>query len=137
AWRLGSAEDWRHVREAMRRTGVEDLADRPVEELSGGERRRVILAQALAQDAPVLLLDEPTTHLDLFHVVELMAVTRRLAADGKAILAVFHDLNLAAGTCDRIVALSEGRVVADGRPHDVVTRDLLADVYGVDAEVVL
>jgi len=136
SWGLGSSDDWALVRAAMRTTGVADLADRPIEELSGGERRRVVLAQALAQDAPVLLLDEPTTHLDLLHVLELLAVVRELAErGGKAVLAIFHDLNVAASTCDRIYALSGGRVVAEGSPEDVLTRTLLAEVYGVEAEV--
>jgi iron complex transport system ATP-binding protein len=135
AWRLGSGEDWSFVRAAMATTGIEDIADRPIEELSGGERRRVILAQALAQDAPVLLLDEPTTHLDLHHVLELLRVMRHLADDGRAVLAIFHDLNVAAATCDRVYALDGGRVAAQGRPEDVVTPELLANVYGVTAEV--
>ena len=136
-WQLGAAEDWARVREAMRTTGVAELADRPLEELSGGERRRVILAQALAQDAPVLLLDEPTTHLDLLHVLELLAVVRDLAdRERKAVLAIFHDLNLAAATCDRLCVLFEGRLVAEGRPEEVLTRELLAEVYRVEAEVV-
>ncbi|HMC05364.1 MAG TPA: ABC transporter ATP-binding protein [Actinomycetota bacterium] len=136
-WGSSTPEDWARVRAAMELTGVQHLADRPIEELSGGERRRVVLAQALAQDTPVLVLDEPTTHLDLLHVVELLAVVRELAErDGKAVLAIFHDLNLAAATCDRMCVLSNGLVVADGAPEVVLTRDLLAAVYRVDAEVV-
>jgi len=136
-WRLGSGEDWARVREAMRTTGVAELADRPIEELSGGERQRVILAQALAQDAPVLLLDEPTTHLDLLHVLEVLAVVRDLAERKRtAVLSIFHDLNLAAATCDRMYVLSGGRVVAEGPPDRVLTRSLLAEVYRVEAEVV-
>jgi iron complex transport system ATP-binding protein len=136
AWGGGGAGDWARAREAMEATGVLHLADRPLEELSGGERRRVVLAQALAQDAPVLLLDEPTTHLDVRHVLDLLAIVRRLAgSEGRAVLGVFHDLNLAAATCDRIVALHRGRVVAEGPPAEVVTRDLLREVYGVEAEV--
>ena len=97
----------------------------------------MILAQALAQDAPVLLLDEPTTHLDLRHVVELLAIVRGLAAQGgKAVLAIMHDLDLAAATCDRLVVLHGGRVVAEGAPEEVVTSELLRAVWGVDAEVV-
>jgi iron complex transport system ATP-binding protein len=132
----GSAADWRAVRWAMRAANVQHLADRPIDELSGGERQRVFLAQALAQDAPVLLLDEPTTHLDLRHVVEILSLVRGLARrEGNAVLAIFHDLNLAAASCDRIVALSAGSVVADGRPSDVLTRSLVAEVFGVEAEV--
>ncbi|HEY7280867.1 MAG TPA: ABC transporter ATP-binding protein [Actinomycetota bacterium] len=136
AWGGAAAEDWSSARAAMEATGVHHLADRPMEELSGGERRRVVLAQALAQQAPVLVLDEPTTHLDVRHVLDLLAIVRRLTADeSRAVLGVFHDLNLAAATCDRIVALHEGRVVAEGGPGEVVTRELLREVYGVEADV--
>jgi iron complex transport system ATP-binding protein len=120
----------------MEAAAVHHLADRPLEELSGGEKQRVVLAQALAQDAPVLLLDEPTTHLDLHHVVGILDRVRSLAHDrGRAVLAVFHDLNLASAYCDRAVALDGGRVVAEGTPEEVVTRGLLKDVYDIDAEV--
>jgi iron complex transport system ATP-binding protein len=136
AWRGGGADDWSAARAAMEATAVQHLADRPMEELSGGERRRVVLAQALAQEAPVLVLDEPTTHLDVRHVLDLLGIVRRLAAgERRAVLGVFHDLNLAAATCDRIVALHEGRVVAEGPPSEVVTRELLREVYGVEADV--
>ena len=132
----GRASDWERAREAMVAVEVQHLADRAVESLSGGERRRVVLAQALAQDAPALVLDEPTTHLDVRHVVELHRLVRELAErDGKAVLAVLHDLTLAASACDRIVALHRGEVVSSGRPEDVITKELLRDVYGVEAEV--
>ena len=135
-WTGGSPEDWAKAREAMEAVGVQHVADRPMEELSGGERRRAVLAQALAQDAPVLLLDEPTTHLDIRHVVELHQVIRRLAAErGVAVVAVLHDLTLAAALSDRLVAMAGGEVVADGQPEEVVTRSLLRSVYGVNADV--
>ena len=135
-WGGGGPEDWAKVREAMAATQVQHLADRPVDELSGGERRRVVLAQALAQDAPVLMLDEPTTHLDVRHVLDLLAIVRRLAElEGTAVLAIHHDLNLAASTCDRLVALHQGTVVATGPPASVVTPALLREVYGVEADV--
>jgi iron complex transport system ATP-binding protein len=137
AWGGGSARDWARVREAMVSTSVQHLADRPVEELSGGEQRRVVLAQALAQDAPALLMDEPTTHLDIRHVLDLLSIVRGLAErEGTAVLAIFHDLNVAAATCDRMIALHRGRVVAEGLPERVVTADLLRAVYGVEGEVV-
>ncbi len=136
AWGGGGTQDWARARDAMEATGVHHLADRPLEELSGGERRRVVLAQALAQDAPVLVLDEPTTHLDIRHVLELLGIVRRLAgSERRAVLGVFHDLNLASATCDRMVALHLGRVVAKGPPGKVITRDFLREVYGVEAEV--
>jgi iron complex transport system ATP-binding protein len=136
-WGSGSERDWEAVREAMEAVAVQHLADRSMVELSGGERRRVVLAQALAQEAPVLLLDEPTTHLDIRHVIELHQLMRQLAATrGTAVLAVLHDLNVAAAACDRLVAMSEGSIVAEGRPDEVVTVELLREVYGVAADVV-
>jgi iron complex transport system ATP-binding protein len=132
----GRPEDWSSVRAAMLATDVQHLAERPIDELSGGERRRVVLAQALAQGAPLLLLDEPTTHLDVRHVLDLLAIVRRLAErEGTAVLAIHHDLNVAAGTSDRLVALHGGRIVAEGLPEEVVTPDLLRSVYGVEADV--
>jgi iron complex transport system ATP-binding protein len=137
AWGGSRPEDWSRVREAMAATSVQHLADRPVEELSGGERRRVVLAQALAQETPVLLLDEPTAHLDVRHLLEVLEIVRGLAArEGTAVLAILHDLGLAAQTCDRLVTLDGGRVVAEGPPGRVVTKDLLRNVYGVEAEVI-
>jgi len=132
----GGDEDWARTRAAMVATGVQHLADRSVDELSGGERRRVVLAQALAQDAPLMLLDEPTTHLDVRHVLDVLAIVRRLAErEGAAVLAIHHDLNVAAATCDRLVALHRGEVVATGSPEEVVTADLLRGIYGVEADV--
>jgi iron complex transport system ATP-binding protein len=131
----GGPEDHRRVREAMQTAGIEELADRHLHELSGGEKQRVVLAQALAQDAPILLFDEPTTHLDLRHLVQTLDTLAVLAASGHAVLSVFHDLNAAASSCDRLVALDRGRVVADGTPDEVVTPSLLREVYGVEAEV--
>lgn len=131
----GGPEDELRVREAMEAGGIEHLRDRPLAELSGGEKQRVILAQALAQDAPVLLFDEPTTHLDLRHVVGVLTTIRELALAGRAVLGVFHDLNLASASCDRLVVLEAGAVVAEGTPGDVVTETLLREVYRVEAEV--
>jgi iron complex transport system ATP-binding protein len=137
SWGGGHADDLDHAHRAMAAVSLEDLADRPFELLSGGERQRVLLAQALAQDAPILLLDEPTTHLDVRHVLEAMAVVVDQARrGGRAVLAIFHDLNLASVSCDRIVALRAGRVVADGTPEEVITPRLLRDVFGVQADVV-
>jgi iron complex transport system ATP-binding protein len=136
AWGGGGAEDWAKARWAMAAANVQHLADRPLDELSGGERQRVILAQALAQDAPVLLMDEPTTHLDIRHVVEFVALVRALArSEAKAVLAIFHDLNLASAYCDCLYAMANGEVVASGSPGSVLTRGLVADVFGIEAEV--
>ncbi len=136
AWGGGSAEDWARVRAAMAAASVQHLADRPLEELSGGERQRVVLAQALAQEAPVLLLDEPTSHLDIRHVVDVLGIVRGLAErEGAAVLAILHDLNVASMACDRLVVLDRGEVVAEGAPAAVLTGELLRGVYGVEAEV--
>jgi len=133
----GSPDDWARTRAAMAAASVQHLADRPFEELSGGERQRVVLAQALAQEAPVLVLDEPTSHLDIRHVVDLLAIVRGLAAgQGTAVLAILHDLNVASVACDRIVVLHRGETVAEGEPGAVITDDLLRAVYGVEADVV-
>ena len=136
AWGGGSPQDFRLARDAMSAAGSEELAPRTIDELSGGEKQRVVLAQALAQDAPVLLLDEPTTHLDPGHVLSVLEAVRDLARRGRAVLSVFHDLNLAASTCDRLVVLDDGRAVAEGSPADVLTTTLLRDVYGVAAAIV-
>jgi iron complex transport system ATP-binding protein len=137
-WGGGGPEDWARARAAMAATRIQHLADRPVDELSGGERRRVVLAQALAQGAPVLVLDEPTTHLDVRHVLDLLGIVRGLAAlERTAVLAILHDLSLAASTCDRLVVLDRGEVVSEGVPEDVVTHALLREVYGVEADVMI
>ncbi|MGH2554240.1 MAG: ABC transporter ATP-binding protein, partial [Actinomycetota bacterium] len=136
AWGRGNPDDWAQTRRAMAAANVQHLAERGMGELSGGERQRTILAQALAQEAPVLLLDEPTTHLDVRHVVDVLSVVRGLTRkEGRAVLAIFHDLNLASAYCDRVYALSEGRVVAAGTPSEVITHQLVRDVFGVEAEV--
>jgi len=135
-WGGGRPEDWAQSRWAMAAANVQHLADRPLDELSGGERQRVVLAQALAQEAPVLLLDEPTTHLDIRHVLEILTLVRNLARDqDRAVLAIFHDLNLASACCDRLYALAAGRVVAAGTPATVITEALMREVFGVEAEV--
>ncbi len=111
------------------------LADRPVTQLSGGEQQRVLLAQALAQDAPLLLLDEPTAHLDVRHQLDLLARARALADDGRTVIAALHDLELAARFADRLWVLADGRLVADGPPAEILTAALLRRAFGVSADV--
>ncbi|MEX2533994.1 MAG: ABC transporter ATP-binding protein [Trueperaceae bacterium] len=120
---------------AMRQTGVWELRKRRMWELSGGEKQRVVLARALAQEPGYLLLDEPTTHLDLRYQVEILRHVREQAAAGVGVLVVLHDLNLAARGCDRLVVLSEGQVVAQGVPGEVLDHELLKRVYGTDVEL--
>ncbi|MYX28643.1 ATP-binding cassette domain-containing protein [Streptomyces sp. SID8381] len=124
------------VARALALTGVTDLADRGAEHLSGGQLQRVWLASCLAQETGVLLLDEPTTYLDLRYQIELLDLVRDLADEGGiAVGAVLHDLDQAAAVADRIVLLRAGRIVASGAPEDVLTPERLTDVYGIRIEV--
>ena len=135
-WELEGRRDLAAARDALELTGVLDLADRRYDQISGGERQRVMIAKALAQEPKVLLLDEPTAFLDLRHQVEVYGLVRRLAAErGLAALAVSHDVNLAALFCDRIAVLNEGRIEAVGAPAAVLTAERLSRVYGVPVAV--
>jgi len=121
------------IEAAMRFTDVADLAGRPVTELSGGERARVLLARALAVEPKVLLADEPVSGLDPGHQLDVMALLARHAAGGAAVVVVLHDLTLAARFCSRVVFVARGRVIADGPPDEVITRDALAECFGICA----
>ncbi|QXJ22331.1 heme ABC transporter ATP-binding protein [Actinomadura graeca] len=128
-------DDEAAVTEAMRRTDVTEFAGRPYPRLSGGEQARVALARVLAQRTGILLLDEPTAALDLRHQEMVFEVVRRRAASGAAVVAVVHDLGLAAAHADRVAVLSEGRLAACGPPDEILTASLLTDVYRHDVEV--
>lgn len=118
--------------QALARVGLAGLADRLLSSLSGGERQRVLIARALAQQAPLLLLDEPTNHLDVRHQYEILTLVRSL---GMTVLAALHDLDLAVQFCDTLYVLRTGRVVASGPPRMVLTPNLVRDVFGVDAHL--
>ena len=136
-WQQWSPEDEDAVQQAMAATGVADLADRSVDELSGVQRQRVWLAMALAQQTEVLLLDEPTTYLDLAHqvaVLELVAELHRTA--GRTVVMVLHDLNHAARYAGHLVAMKDGQVVAAGPPTEILTEQLVQDVFGLPVAVV-
>lgn len=127
------ATDRARIDEAMRRMELEEFRHRPATELSGGEKARVLIARALAQDAPLLLADEPTAGLDPSHQIALMRLFAELAGEGRGVVASLHDLSLAARWCTRLILLDKGEIVADGTPRDVLTRERLRAVYGVEA----
>ncbi len=124
------------IEDALHRANVADLRDRQVDELSGGQRQRVWIAMALAQETPLLLLDEPTTYLDVAHQQEILELVRRLNRDGKTIVMVLHDVNEAARASDHIIAMRGGEIVAEGLPSEVISPDLLRSVFGVETDVV-
>ncbi|MBU9821224.1 Fe(3+) dicitrate ABC transporter ATP-binding protein FecE [Rahnella sp. BCC 1045] len=132
--RLGE-QDHARVSRAMQETNIGDLAEKLVSELSGGQRQRVFLAMVLAQDTPLVLLDEPTTYLDISHQVELMNLLRRQNQQGKTVVAVLHDLNQASRYCDYLVMMAAGKIVAQGSPEAVMTPALLAQVFDIDAQI--
>ncbi|MDQ3406439.1 MAG: ABC transporter ATP-binding protein [Actinomycetota bacterium] len=136
-WRQWSPEDDDAVALALAATSLTDLADRPVDELSGGQRQRAWIAMALAQDTPILLLDEPTTFLDLAHQIDVLDLIADLNhAAERTVVMVLHDLNQAARYADHVVAMKAGRVVAEGDPTEVITAELVADVFGLRCQVI-
>ena len=135
--RQWSAEDDKATSEAMRATGVEDLAGSYVGELSGGQRQRVWLAMVLAQQTPILLLDEPTTYLDIAHQVDVLDLCASLQEDhGRTLVAVLHDLNHACRYADQLIAMRDGAIVAQGEPSRIVTADLVEHVFGLRCTVI-
>ncbi|KMS89252.1 ABC transporter [Streptomyces regensis] len=135
--RQWSAEDERVVTESMRQTGVAELAERYVDELSGGQRQRVWIAMALAQQTPLLLLDEPTTYLDIQHQIDVLDLCAELHEEqGRTLVAVLHDLNHAARYATHLIALRGGTVIAEGAPNDIVTAQLVEDVFGLRCQVI-
>jgi iron complex transport system ATP-binding protein len=132
-----SPKDYQVVAESLEATDIADLADRSVDELSGGQRQRVWIAMALAQETGILLLDEPTTFLDVAHQIEVLDLLTDLnRSRGTTIVMVLHDLNLAARYADELVAMKDGEVHACGAPDAVVTEDLVRDVFGMDSRVI-
>ncbi|MFF2778261.1 ABC transporter ATP-binding protein [Streptomyces sp. NPDC058052] len=132
-WEGDTAADLDRADTALARVGLAGLADRPYPTLSGGERQRALVARALVQEPELLVLDEPTNHLDIRHQIDVLALVRTL---GTTNLLALHDLNLAAAHCDRLYVLEAGRVVTGGTPAEILTPELLAAVYGVEADVV-
>ena len=136
-FRRWSAEDDAAVEAALEATGTAELAERPIAALSGGQRQRVWVAMALAQDTDLVLLDEPTTYLDITHQVELLDLLTDLnRLHGKTIAIVLHDLNLACRYADHLIAMKAGRIVREGAPRDVVDAELVSEVFGLASDVV-
>ncbi|MFI9508482.1 ABC transporter ATP-binding protein [Nocardia sp. NPDC052566] len=134
--RQWSADDETEVMHALAQTGIADLADRALDELSGGQRQRAWISMALAQGTDILLLDEPTTYLDLAHSVEVLDLVDRLHDDyGRTVVMVLHDLNLAIRYSDELIVMRAGRIVAQGKPSDIVSVELLREVFDLDASV--
>ncbi|MFG3531767.1 ABC transporter ATP-binding protein [Streptomyces sp. NPDC047917] len=133
---LWSPTDEEAVDGAMAAAGVGDLADRPVQELSGGQRQRVWMAMVLAQQTPHLLLDEPTSFLDITHQYQLLGLLARLRDQGRTVVAVLHDINQACRFADHLIAMKDGRVVAEGDPGDVVDAALIKDVFDLPSVIV-
>jgi iron complex transport system ATP-binding protein len=130
-----SDTDRAHTQRAMERTDVARFADRSIEEISGGERQRVVLARALCQDPHALLLDEPTASLDINHQVRMLSLVREFVAEGRAALCAIHDLSLAARFCDRLVLLADGRVLAAGAPEAVLDEEHVERAFDTEAVV--
>jgi iron complex transport system ATP-binding protein len=130
-----SPDDMAIVERAMARADVERLRTRIATELSGGERARVMLARALAVGAPALIADEPLASLDPGHQIDVMELLAQEARSGRLVIAVLHDLTMAARYCDRLLLIDDGRFIADGPPRDVLSSDRLARTYGIDARI--
>ena len=135
--RQWSPSDAEAVAEAMRATAVEELSGRLVDELSGGQRQRVWVAMVLAQETSLVLLDEPTTYLDIAHQVELLDLFAKLNREqDRTVVAVLHDLNHACRYADHIIAMKSGQIVVQGNPNEVITEQLVEDVYGLRCQII-
>lgn len=129
-------EDLEIAENAMRLTNTQHLAERLIDEISGGEKQRVVIARALTQEPEILLLDEPTLHLDINHQLEILELVRMLAKEkGLTVISVFHDLNLAARFCDNLILLDSGKIISIGSPNMVLTSENIRKVYRVNVEV--
>lgn len=134
--RQWSSDDAAVVDRALAMTGVSDLADRPVDALSGGQRQRVWISMTLAQGTDLLLLDEPTTYLDLAHAIDVLDLVDDLHESGRTVVMVLHDLNLATRYSDNLIVMRAGSILAQGHPRDVITAGLLDEAFGLRAEVI-
>lgn len=130
-------EDYEAVNRALSIVGIDDLANSNIDELSGGQRQRVWIALALAQDTDILLLDEPTTYLDIQYQVEILDLLFELnKSQGTTIVMVLHDINLSSRYGDYIFALKKGKLIAEGRPKDIITKELMKEIYNLDCIII-
>ncbi|MBX8500849.1 Fe(3+) dicitrate ABC transporter ATP-binding protein FecE [Pseudomonas lijiangensis] len=134
-WGRLSGADRSSVDQALQRMELETLAERPLSDLSGGQRQRAWLAMVLAQDAAIVLLDEPTTYLDISHQVELLDLMRQLSAEGKTVITVLHDINQACRYADHMAVMQAGRLVASGTPDEVLDAELVSRVFDVQVQI--
>lgn len=128
-------EDYKVVEKVMAQTNIKKFANRPITQLSGGEAQKVFIARALAQEPEILLLDEPTLHLDIAQQIEVMELLYKLREEGKLVISVLHDLNLAARYCDNLFLMKDGGIVGKGKPVEILTKKTLREVYQVEAWV--
>lgn len=134
-WGTIKKSDNAFMLQVMEEVGVLDLQDSLISELSGGQRQRAWLAMVLAQDSPFILLDEPTTYMDINHQIELMAILKRLNLKGKTIIVVLHDINQAARYCEHLVLLKEGKVISQGSTKQIMNENLLKEVFDINAQI--
>lgn len=130
-------EDYEIISWSMKQMGIEDLAGKYVEELSGGQKQRVWIALALAQDTDILLLDEPTTYLDIAHQIDILDCTKKLNREkGTTIVMILHDINLSIRYADNILAMKNGKLIAQGKPQDIITEELIKEIYDLDSIII-
>ncbi|MCP9268586.1 ABC transporter ATP-binding protein [Xenorhabdus sp. XENO-1] len=134
--RQWSAEDERVVNEALQAVDLDEMSQKLVSELSGGQRQRAWFAMTLAQQTPIILLDEPTTYLDITHQIELLDLCQRLHRQGKTLVLVLHDINLALRYASRLIMMKNGQIYAEGVPEEIVTEQSIADVFGLDCRII-
>ncbi len=128
--------DYEVAKWAMELTDILPLKERKINELSGGELQRVVIARALAQEPKILLLDEPTVHLDINHRIETFKLLRKFKSQGITIITVLHDLNLASEYSERVVVINDGKVVYDGLPQDIIDKEIIKRIYGIDVNII-
>lgn len=130
-----SESDHQNVNAALKTLEIETLADRSIRQLSGGEKQRVTVARALAQDTDFMLLDEVTANLDINHAISIMKTLKTLSSDGKTVIAALHDLNMALAFCDKVIVLQDGRLHTYGTASNIIDSDLIAKIYRVSTEI--